>query len=82
MLPDDVLIELVADDPGITGHSSDPEELWNVIHPTRRFDRVYPYVEALRLARDLAREHRVDIYRRRIKGDPPELAEEFRPGAR
>jgi hypothetical protein len=78
MQPDDVLLELVLDDPGITGHASDPEELWNIVRGSTRIERVYPYVEALRRARALASEARVDIYRVRFKGDPPELAESHR----
>lgn len=80
MRSDDVLIELVSDDPGVTGHSSDPEELWNVIHPSERHERLFPYVEALRRARRIAEAHGVDIYRVRVKGDRPELAESLRPG--
>ena len=81
MQPDDVLIELMTDAPGLTGHSSDVEEMWHVIQGTQRRERVYPYVEALRLARELAMASQVDVYRRRYPADAPELAESYRPRA-
>lgn len=78
MRVDDVLLEIAEAEPGHYADGSAVEELWNVVHVTRRYDRVFPYAKAFRLASDLAREFQVDVFRRRDAHDQPELAESFR----
>ncbi|MFN8061417.1 MAG: CBS domain-containing protein [Vicinamibacterales bacterium] len=76
MRPDDVLMEL-AETESAVGDAI--EERWHVIHASGRTDNVFPYAKAFRLASSLARQHGVDIYRRRLPQDVAELADSFRP---
>lgn len=78
---DDVLLEIAEAEAEHPGDGSAVEELWNVVHVTRRHDRIFPYAKAFRLATDLARQYHVDVYRRRDSHDQPELAESFRSAA-